>query len=398
MLGLATILCALTALGPAASAATLSAANGRLSAFPSQGAYGGSLGTARGGYAGDTWAFAARVSGASGYEYSRGRFNVAWTAGSTVTYSAAFLLPSSFATARTGQVALMGWDNYGVARDWEEDALNVNLGNDRASLVHETVTGGRTAMRNLTGSFRVPVGRWFTLRVTQTLGAPPVARNAVYLNGRRVGFSTTWNLVHRSATAVRYGIVAASGGAQFGRTRLDFDRATASSRTPPAPPAVSATTSGYVDPFTTSYSVGRTDMGVDLCLPAGAPIRAVGRAAVLGIDPNWYTDPSTGKPQPYIWYRLLAGPDAGQVVYVAEQINVLVSVGQTLAAGQRIATFAKSGTCIEMGWGDPSGSGWTDAQVTTGYAESQVTPAGVSFAKFLISLGATGPFSLTPTS
>jgi hypothetical protein len=51
-----------------------------------------------------------------------------------------------------------------------------------------------------------------------------------------------------------------------------------------------------------------------------------------------------------------------------------------------------------MGWGDPAGSGRTEAQVTTGYREGQVTAAGVSFAKFLISLGLTGPFELTATS
>lgn len=152
------------------------------------------------------------------------------------------------------------------------------------------------------------------------------------------------------------------------------------------------TDSGYVSPFATTYTVGRTDMGVDICLPARAAINAIGNGTVLGISPNWYLT------QPYLWYRLTSGPYAGQVIYVAEQITPVVTVGQTVTAGQPIATFAASGTCIEMGWGDPAGTGWTLAQVTTGYKEGQATQAGVSFAKFLMSLGLTGSFELTPTA
>jgi hypothetical protein len=146
---------------------------------------------------------------------------------------------------------------------------------------------------------------------------------------------------------------------------------------------------GYVSPFSTSYVVGRTDMGVDLCLQAGAPIRAVGSGVVMGIIPNWYEG------QPYIWYELTSGPDAGRFVYVAEEINHLARAGQKVSAGQTIARFAPRGTCIETGWSAAGGE--TLAQATTGYKEGQVTVAGVSFARFLMSLGVTGSFELTPT-
>lgn len=395
---LCTCICALAASSSPASASTLSATNGRLSAFPSHGAYGGRLGTARGGDAGDQWAFAAQVSGGSGYDYSRGRFNVSWPAGSSVTYSGAFLLPSRFETARSGRITLMRWDDYGAASDWEEDALNFNVASHSVWLVHETVTGGRVHITTLAGGFLAPVGRWFTLRVTQTLSSGAAARNALYLNGKRRSYSKVANMVHPSATAVRYGIVATSQGAENGHSQLRFDRASASSTPPPSDtPPVSSAAPAYVSPFTTSYTIGRTDMGVDICLLAGAPIRAVGKAVVLGIDSDWYTDPSTKKAEPYVWYELLTGPDAGQVVYVAEQIKLSVSAGQDLSAGQQIGTYAKTGTCIETGWGDPNGNGETLAQATTGYKEGQVTAAGVSFAKFLISLGLSGPFDLTPT-
>ncbi len=146
----------------------------------------------------------------------------------------------------------------------------------------------------------------------------------------------------------------------------------------------------YENPFSgDSYVVERTDMGVDMCLQAGQPIRAIGDGVVTGITHDWYAG------QPYIWYELTDGPDAGRYVYVAEQINHLARVGAKLKSGQTVARFAKSGTCIETGWA--ASDGWTLAQVTTGYKEGQVTKAGVSFARFLMSLGVQGSFDLGPT-
>jgi hypothetical protein len=82
-------------------------------------------------------------------------------------------------------------------------------------------------------------------------------------------------------------------------------------------------------------------------------------------------------------------------VYVAEQINHLAHVGKHLHAGQPVARFAKSGTCIETGWADSDG--WTLAQASTGYHEGQVTRAGISFARFLMSAGVQGSFELRPS-
>jgi hypothetical protein len=146
----------------------------------------------------------------------------------------------------------------------------------------------------------------------------------------------------------------------------------------------------YKSPFAgDSYDVGRTDMGVDVCLQPREPIRAIGPGVVTGITRNWYGN------EPYLWYKLTAGPDAGRYVYVAEQINHLAHVGKHLRKGQTVARFARSGTCIETGWA--ASDGWTLAQVTTGYHEGQVTRAGVSFARFLMSLGVQGNFELKPT-
>jgi hypothetical protein len=152
-------------------------------------------------------------------------------------------------------------------------------------------------------------------------------------------------------------------------------------------PGAHAATTAYENPFAGEQPyVGRTDMGVDLCLSAGQPILAVGDGVVIGIQRDW----SEG--QPYIWYQLTDGPDAGRYVYVAEQINHLARVGQTLAAGDVVARYMNKGTCIETGWATADGE--TLAQATTGYVEGDVTTAGISFARFLIGLGVPGEFEL----
>jgi hypothetical protein len=151
-----------------------------------------------------------------------------------------------------------------------------------------------------------------------------------------------------------------------------------------------AQAAAYRNPFDgDTYQVGRTDMGVDVCLHKGDPIQAVGDGVVTGIIKDWYAG------QPYIWYQLTDGPQAGHYVYVAEQINHLSHIGQRLHAGQPVARFARRGSCIETGWS--ASDGWTLAQATTGYSEGQITKAGVSFARFLMSLGVEGEFELHPT-
>lgn len=154
--------------------------------------------------------------------------------------------------------------------------------------------------------------------------------------------------------------------------------------------AASAQAATYQNPFSSDQPyIGRTDMGVDICLSPGAPIRAVGNGIVVGVIKNW----SVG--QPYIWYELTSGADAGKYVYVAEQIDRLAHIGQTLQAGDVVARYAKKGTCVETGWSAANGA--TMAQATAGYTEGQTTQTGVSFAHFLISLGVQGQFQLVAT-
>ena len=137
---------------------------------------------------------------------------------------------------------------------------------------------------------------------------------------------------------------------------------------------------GYVNPLQ-GFTLGRTDMGVDANARPGTPILALGDSKVLGISPNWYQG------QPYMALKLLNGPHAGRVYYVAEQIDPLVKPGQVVHAGEPIARYAQQGTGIEVGW---AGSNWQQTlaqqQGNTGDASHGNAPAGVDFRTFLTSL------------
>jgi hypothetical protein len=144
--------------------------------------------------------------------------------------------------------------------------------------------------------------------------------------------------------------------------------------------AAPVTGAQYVDPLRYVSIWERTDQGVDVSMPVGAPVLAPGAVKILAIIPDWYAG------QPLVYFELLDGAFAGQVQYVAEQITAIAPPGSILQPGQTIARFARSGTGIEYGWSTLNGV--TLARATTGYEEGQVTPAGQSMRAWLNSLGA----------
>jgi murein DD-endopeptidase MepM/ murein hydrolase activator NlpD len=365
------LIAALTAfaLPPAANATLLAARNGNLAAFSGGiSASGGTLTTIADKFGGDRKAFSAAYSGPGDGSVS-GSLAVDWIPGQTVSWGAAFRLVPGFHAATEGQQELVGWQadsgQEGVVVDYSD-----NLG--------YLVASPGSLQQVLVGPFRLPIGRWFTLQVRQLLGLAPSASSRVYVNNKLVGSSSATTLPAGQITQVSYGIVQLTPPALAGPVSTEFDQ------------ALAGVYAGYGNPFAGQrYISGRTDMGVDFCLKPGAPIRAIGDGVVVGISPDWF------RQQPYIWYQIVDGPDAGRYVYVAEQITRLAHIGATLNAGQPVARFKRLGTCIETGWSAADGA--TLAQATTGYHEGQVTRAGVSFARFLITLGVLGPFELHPT-
>jgi hypothetical protein len=147
--------------------------------------------------------------------------------------------------------------------------------------------------------------------------------------------------------------------------------------------ALTGSINGYTNPFEKATGIAweRTDQGVDATMAAGSPLLAFAPSKVEMIVPDFYAG------QPAIVLQITAGPLAGKWWYWSEEIQPTVSPGQTVNAGQVIATFAPSGTGIEIGWWTPNG-GYPLARTTTGYTEGTATPAGADFRYLLQALGA----------
>jgi hypothetical protein len=126
---------------------------------------------------------------------------------------------------------------------------------------------------------------------------------------------------------------------------------------------------GYLNPLraVTGLVPERIDEGVDFA--GSGPVYALGNAVVTNAGENagW---PGGG----WITYRLTDGPDAGLMVYLAEDVTPTVRVGQHVAASTVIARMWNGGDGIETGW----------AQATGVSAESELPEAG--------GIGGGGPF------
>jgi murein DD-endopeptidase MepM/ murein hydrolase activator NlpD len=140
--------------------------------------------------------------------------------------------------------------------------------------------------------------------------------------------------------------------------------------------ALPAAAGSYVNPFALSAELvtGRIDQGVDFT--GEGAIVAVGDAKVLRTGaPGW---PEEGG----VLYQLLDGPLKGQVVFVYEGVDATVQAGQTVKAGQQIATFRPGGS-IEIGFADSTGVPLSHAE----YFEGKVTASGLEMFSLLQALG-----------
>lgn len=137
---------------------------------------------------------------------------------------------------------------------------------------------------------------------------------------------------------------------------------------------------GYANPLAQATGIAweRTDEGVDASMTPGSPLEAFAPSTVMGIVP-FYAG------QPAILFRINSGLLAGKWWYLAEQVTPAVVTGQTVAAGQTVATYAPAGTGIEIGWWTPDG-GYPLAHAK--YHEGDATPAGADFRFLLQALGA----------
>jgi hypothetical protein len=153
---------------------------------------------------------------------------------------------------------------------------------------------------------------------------------------------------------------------------------------------VSVNGSGYVNPLAgASVKAERIDQGVDYA--GTGTLGALGPGVVTQVVKSGSGWEGGG----YVEYKLTSGPCAGKSVYYAEGITPTVSVGQTLAAGQPVATLIPGWpTGIELGWASGKGDQSSYARdFGGGYGEGAMTAAGVAFSNLIASLG--GPAGLT---
>lgn len=131
------------------------------------------------------------------------------------------------------------------------------------------------------------------------------------------------------------------------------------------------------------FTIGRDDMGVDATARTGAPIYAPLASRLVQVMQDWYAG------EPLLLFQFLSPPPGAlsDYWYVAEQIDpVTTTLGTTFQAGHEVASFASSGTGIEIGWGSPTSWSRTLAGVTDPAAANppsgSTTVWGESFKKF----------------
>src|SRR3954470_21193936 len=136
----------------------------------------------------------------------------------------------------------------------------------------------------------------------------------------------------------------------------------------------------YINPFRhQSWYAGRIDMGVDYMPNHRYPVRAIGKAKVIGSASH------SGWPGGhFIWDKRLRGDHKGNVIFVAETAKRLVPKGTIVGPGDRIATALPRGTGIEIGWANRRG----ETRASRCYSEGMETHSGREMARFLRNLGA----------
>jgi hypothetical protein len=142
----------------------------------------------------------------------------------------------------------------------------------------------------------------------------------------------------------------------------------------------------YLNPFrsTTGLVPERIDEGADFS--GFGPVFALGDAIVTNAQGNNYGWPGGG----WITYQLTDGPDAGLMVYVAEDVTPDVVVGQHVTPSTVVGTMWDGTDGIETGWAMANGlSAESQAPEAEGIGGLGPFPTrvGVNFDELLVSLG-----------
>jgi murein DD-endopeptidase MepM/ murein hydrolase activator NlpD len=126
----------------------------------------------------------------------------------------------------------------------------------------------------------------------------------------------------------------------------------------------------------------RVDQGADF--GGYGPIYAIGDGVVLSVVNGGWPGGT------FICYRLENGPANGLVVYVAEDINPEVQIGQQVTRSTVLGQLYDGPVGMETGWAAPAADGVTMAASYGQFWGSNTTAFGANFSQFLNSLGAPG--------
>ncbi len=143
--------------------------------------------------------------------------------------------------------------------------------------------------------------------------------------------------------------------------------------------------SGYLNPLraVSGLVLERIDEGVDF--GGSGPVYALGDGVVTAAE--------TGSGWPgggWITYQLTDGPDAGLVVYLAEDVTPAVAPGQHVTPDTVVGTMFAGADGIETGWGQanvPDAESDTPAAGDIGAGGPYPTLVGISFDQVLQSVG-----------
>jgi murein DD-endopeptidase MepM/ murein hydrolase activator NlpD len=161
---------------------------------------------------------------------------------------------------------------------------------------------------------------------------------------------------------------------------------------PPPPPPPTGSSNGYGNPLraVSALTPERIDQGVDYS--GFGSVYAIGNGVVRNTFGSGWPGGT------FIAYQLTDGPANGLVVYVAEDIQPNVQVGQSVSSGTVIGQIYGGPNGIETGWADPTSLPDTMAHAYGQYDGSDPTAFGVNFSRFLQSLGAPGGIEEGPVS
>jgi murein DD-endopeptidase MepM/ murein hydrolase activator NlpD len=160
----------------------------------------------------------------------------------------------------------------------------------------------------------------------------------------------------------------------------------------PSPSPPQASSGGYANPLrgASGLSPERIDQGVDYS--GFGPVYAIGDGVVRNtVSAGWPGGT-------FIAYQLTDGAASGLVVYVAEDLEPDVQVGQTVTSGTVIGQMYAGPDGIETGWANGASLPDTMARDAGQFNGTNSSAFGVNFSQLLQALGAPGGIQNGPAS